>query len=189
MLFGIDTSGKIGEGNIYIAVVEHKNTNFVSLLRDIVRKRHRALASRRRFKAAELTENELAWAARNFDSNYSASFMGISTFSKLRDVLHTSKNWKLKILAASIFLTCGNKVNTDDMVLVDRDYSEDVMEHLFNYMKLLFQAKEKKPIIETGSSFNEIITRADIIAGCARKGKVKPRELKEKEILTLVRML
>jgi len=189
MLFGVDTSGKIGEGNIYIAVVEHRNSNFLPLLRDVVRKRHRALASRKRVKGSELTEKELDWIVKNFDSRFSASFIGINAFSNLRDNLLATKDWKLKILASAIFLTSKNAVNSDDVILVDRDYSEDVMERLFSYLKMLFKINGKNPIFETGTSFNDAITKADLIARCARKGKIKMREFKQVEIIRLVRML
>lgn len=188
MLFGVDTSGKIGEGNIYIAVVEHRNTDFMPLLRDVVRKRHRALAERRRIKASELTENELGWISRSFDSGYSASFIGINTFSGVRGRMMAFKNWKLKVLASAIFLTCPRSLKNEDVILVDRDYSENVMSDVFRYMRLLFEINGKKPIIEAGTSFNEVIAKADLIAGCARRGKVKTRELKEKDIMETARI-
>ncbi|MCX6815204.1 MAG: hypothetical protein NTY20_06160 [Candidatus Aenigmarchaeota archaeon] len=141
MLFGIDASGKIGEGNIYIAVVEHKNTDFISLLRDVVRKRHNALASRRRIKASALTENEFECISKNFDSPYSVSFIGINSFFHLRNKMRDYKHWKFKILASAIFLTCDRMVKTGDVILVDRDYTEDVMSVLFKYMKLLFEVR------------------------------------------------
>lgn len=59
MLFGVDTSGKIGEGNLYIAVVRHKDSDFMKHLRERVSRRNRAVSVRRRIKASSLKEDEL----------------------------------------------------------------------------------------------------------------------------------
>lgn len=189
MLFGIDSSGKIGEGNLYVGVVEYKSSNFTTLLRNKVRKRHKALASRRRIKASSLTKKELEWVKKSFDSNYSGIVLTRSTFSELKEKLSNMSDWKFKVLAAVIYISCKDMVKSGDVILIDRDYSENVMKRLFLYVKRFFEIEKKKVVIESGTSFNEVIENADLIAGCIRRKIIKTREVRTKKIIKLVKIL
>lgn len=189
MLFGIDTSGKIGEGNLYIAVVRHKDSDFMKLLREKVRKRHRALASRRRIKASSLRKEELSWVADNFDTMFSCSVVTISDFSRLRDNLMHISNWKFKILSCAIYLTCKDMIKARNVLLIDRDYSENVMRKVFDYTKFFFMLSKRDIIAESGDSFNDTVAKADLIAGCGRKGVIIPKKLSTVKINSLVKML
>lgn len=189
MLFGVDTSGKIGEGNLYIAIVRHKDSDFMERLREKVSKRNRAVSVRRRIKASSLKEDELQWVSRNFNSDFSCHALTISDFSNIRKNILSVGNWRFKALSCVIYLACKNHVKSDDVILVDRDYSENVMKKIFEYVKFLFKYHGKQVIVESGDSFNEIIAKADLIAGCGRKNVIKPRKIEIKEIIKLVRLL
>src|SRR3990167_2856150 len=164
MLFGIDTSGKIGQGSLYISIVENRQTSILDDLRKKVEKRHMALASRRRIKASNLNSVELNWFIENFGSKYSCSYLSIGAFSFLRNKFMRVKNWQFKILACTFYLAMKKNVKDGDVVLIDRDYSEDVMKLLMKYLHLIMDYSGKINIaIETGTSFNEVIVFADMI--------------------------
>lgn len=189
MLFGVDTSGKIGEGNLYIAVVGHKDSDFMKQLRERVSARNKALSSRRRVKASSLKEDELSWVSQKFNSDFSCSALKISDFSEVRKRIFYLNNWKFRALSCAIYLVCKNHVKSGDVVLIDRDYSENVMKNIFEYVRILFKSHGKEVIVESGDSFNETVAKADLIAGCGRKGVIKPHKIDPKEILKLVKLL
>ncbi len=189
MLFGVDTSGKIGEGNLYIAVVKHKDSNFMKLLREKISKRHRALASRRRIKSSSLKKEELSWVIENFDTDFACSVLTIADFSKLRKELMRISNWKFKVLACAIYLTSRDIVKSNDVLLIDRDYSSGVMMKIFEYLKFFFKLSGKVIIAESGNSFNETIAKADLIAGCGRRKVITPKKLSTLKIKRLVKLL
>lgn len=189
MLYGIDTSGKIGEGNLYVAIVRHEETNIMDKLRVKVRRRHKGLSSRRRIKASYLTRDELGWLLKNFRSIHDGVILSISAFSNIKKRASHIKSWKIKALAAAIYLAGRRIIKSGDVVLVDRDYSEDVMKSLFNYLSQLFKADEKDVTFESCTSFNEVIAKADLIAGCMRRDVIKPRKISPKEIIRLSKSL
>jgi hypothetical protein len=174
---------------LYIAIVRHEETNIMALLREKVRKRHRGLADRRRIKASDLIEHELIWLINNFKPRYDGIALTISDFSDIKENTSYIKDWKIKILASAVYLTCRDLVKSGDVILIDRDYSENVMKNLFNYLELLFRTEGKKVVIESGTSFNEVIAKADLIAGCLRGGVIRARKAPIKEITRLVKML
>jgi len=179
MLFGLDTSGKVGQGSLYISIVENRYIDILSDLRKKIRKRHVALASRRRIKSNTLNDIELKWFIENLKSSHSSCYLSISAFSELRSKFMHIKNWKFKILACTFYLASKNLVNKNDVILIDRDYSEDVMRDLLRYLKRLFEYNSKNDIIlDVGTSFNDVITLADIIAGCSKKNIAKCVEIK-----------
>jgi len=186
MLFGVDTSGKIGEGNLFIAAVKHENTDFMGKLREMIAKRHRGLSGRRRIKASFLNDKELAFVAHNIRSQHEGSVLTISDFSEIRKNVCNLRDWKIKSLAAAIYMSSKRIVKNGDVVLVDRDYSEDVMKNLLAYLKTMFASDGKNVTMESGTSFNEVIAKADLIAGCLRKGTIKPNKINVKEITRLV---
>lgn len=98
-------------------------------------------------------------------------------------------NWRFKALSCVIYLASKNHVKSGDVILIDRDYSEDVMKKIFEHVKFLFKYHGKQVIVESGDSFNEIIAKADLIAGCGRKNVIKPHKIEIKEIIKLVRLL
>jgi hypothetical protein len=189
MLFGVDTSGKIGEGNLYMAVVRHKDSDFMKLLRERVSKRNRAMSLRRRIKASSLKEDELRWVSQNFNSGFSCYALTISDFSEIRKAVLSARDWKFKTLSSLIYITCRNYTKNGDVLLIDRDYSEDVMKTVFGYVKAIFKMHGIDVIVESGDSFNEIIAKADLIAGCCRKNVIKPHEVETKEIIRMIRLL
>jgi len=189
MLYGVDTSGKIGEGNLYIAIVRHEETDIMNILRDKVRRRHRGLSSRRRIKASYLTRDELGWVVNNFKSRHDGVVLSIPDFSDIKKHVSHFKSWKIKVLASAIYLGCRRIVKTGDIILVDRDYSENVMKNLFDYLGCLFKSDKKNVVIESGTSFNEVIAKADLIAGCMRRNVIKPRKISIKEIIRLAKLM
>jgi len=190
MLFGVDTSGKIGQGNLYLSVVEYKQTDIMEKLREKVSKRHMALASRRRIKATDLKESELKWFVDNFLLKYSASILSISSFSALRKEMLNVKDWKFKTLASSIYFSSKNLIRNNDVLLIDRDYSENVMKSILAYTRTLFEKLDRKNVIvEVGTSFNEVIAIADIVAGCAKRKQVDCKKLKPKDLAEILRSL
>jgi hypothetical protein len=190
MLFGVDTSGKIGQGNLYVAAIEYQKTDILADLRTKVAKRHKALASRRRMKASELNDNEKKWFIDNFSLNYSSSCLSIPVFSQLRCKFMYIKNWRFKILASAIYLTLKNRVKDSDVILLDRDYSEDVMKHLKRCIEFLFSLDNKHDVVvDVGTSFNEVIALADLVAGCSSHRIAKFKELQLREIEDMVRLL
>lgn len=189
MLLGVDTSGKIGQGNLYIAIVKHRDSDFMKLLREKIRKRNKAIASRRRIKASSLNKEELLWVAKNFDTYFTCSVLTISDFSKLRKELMSISNWKFKILSCVIYVTCRDKVKSNDVLLIDRDYSHNMMKRIFEYLKFFFKLSKKNIIAESGDSFNETIAKADLIAGCGRNKIITPTKLSTGKIKRLVKLL
>lgn len=187
MLFGVDTSGKIGEGNLYIAIVGHEKTDIMHIIREKLNKRHGGLASRRRIKASTLKDDELDLVVKNIKHGYEGVVLTISDFSEIKKRASCIKDWKIKALAAAIYLCSRRIVKKSDVVLVDRDYSEDVMKNLFSYMKTLLSGEGKDVVFESGTSFNEVIGKADLIAGCLRRGRIRPRKIEVKEIVRLVK--
>jgi len=183
MLFGIDTSGKIGEGNLYIAIVAHEKDDLMSALRERLNKRHGGLASRRRIKASTLNDSELDFVAKNVRHGYDGALLSISDFAEVKKKTSNISNWKIKTLAAAIYLCSRRIVKMSDVVLVDRDYSEDVMKNIFSYLKVLFKRDGKDVVFESGTSFNEVIGKADLIAGCLRRGRINPRKIEVKELI------
>jgi len=186
MLFGIDTSGKIGEGNLFIATVKHENTDVMDKLREMIAKRHRGLSGRRRIKASSLNHKELAFAAANIKSQYGGAVLTISDLSEVRKSVCNIRDWKIKSLAAAVFLSARKIVRNGDVVLVDRDYSEDVMRNLLAYLKTIFASEGKNIAVESGTSFNDVIAKADLIAGCLRKSVIKPGKIQAKDVIKLV---
>lgn len=187
MLFGVDTSGKIGQGTLYISIVEDGKTSVLSELRKKIEKRHLALASRRRIKASNLNQLELKWFIDSLPLNYDSSCLSISTFSKLRKRFMNVKNWKIKILACAVYITSRRIVANDAVILIDRDYSEDVMKNLIKYIGLFFEYFDtNRVVVDVGTSFNEVIALADIVAGCSKRSVMTCREIKYEEIEKLM---
>lgn len=185
-LIGVDTSGKIGEGNLFIAAVEYRKTDFLERLRKKVRKRNPGIASRRRIKANELNDIELQWIARNFNANYNSTNLPITGYASLKRNLLRVPAWKFKTLAAAIFLTAQELTKEGDVMLIDRDYSENVMPLVLENVKVLFEKGNKHVIVESGTSYNEVIALADLIAGCSRRKAVQAKELNAEEILKVL---
>jgi hypothetical protein len=113
----------------------------------------------------------------------------IPDFSELRKRISYLNNWKFKVLSCAIYLSCKNHVKSGNVILIDRDYSENVMKTIFGYVRILFKTHGNEVIVESGDSFNETIAKADLIAGCGRKGVIKPHRIEPKEILKLVKLL
>ena len=61
MLIGVDTSGKIGQGNLFTVAVVYEKSEMMNGLRKRISKRHPGLANRRRIKASDLKKDELEW--------------------------------------------------------------------------------------------------------------------------------
>jgi len=189
MLYGVDTSGKIGEGSLYIAIVRHEETGIMNILRDKVRRRHKGLSSRRRIKASYLTKDELGWVLKNFKSRHDGVALSIPDFSDIKKHASHIKSWKIKVLAAAIYLAGRRIIKSGDVVLIDRDYSGDVMKSLLYYLRSLFAADKKEVTFESGTSFNEVIAKADLIAGCMRRNVIMPRKTSVKEVIRLAKSI
>ena len=189
MLIGVDTSGKIGEGNLFAAAVVFEKSDIMVKLREKVAKRHQALANRRRIKASDLKKNELEWFKENLNLKYSGITLGISDFVLIKKAVCDLQDWKIKTLASLFFMLCGNTAKTNDVILIDRDYSEKVMDNIIKYVTYLFNKTKRKVIVEVGTSFNEVIAEADLIAGCMRKKIIRSKNLNTKELISLVKIL
>jgi len=87
------------------------------------------------------------------------------------------------MLGHIIFELIRQKASNKDVVLIDRDYDVVRMKYLCEVVRALAKQVCLDIFVETGTSFNDAIALADLIAGCARKKIIKSREISTKKII------
>jgi len=182
MIIGVDSSGKIGS-TMYIAAVflDHDET-VLKQLRKKVKSRHLALASRRRIKANALRKSELDFVRQTIKSNYEIIKLPATQYRVLKQKSKNVPRWKFAMLSHIIFELIKKNIHNKDVILIDRDYDIVRMKYLCERIMSLAKQAGLDIFVETGTSFNDAIALADLVAGCARKKVIKSKELSTKKI-------
>jgi hypothetical protein len=178
MIVGVDTSGKIKQAPLYVAIVRLDRKD--DAIRKVIKKagaRKSVLLSRRSVKAVDLTEDELKFFMQNLKNPYAVSVLTVGKLRGFVNVFRNVRNWRYKLLAAQIHFTSERYVVPSDVVVIDRDYTSVVMDELCNCVKRLFKADGKEVHVLVGSRYTEdAIALADLVAGSARKSAVLARK-------------
>lgn len=70
-----------------------------------------------------------------------------------------------------------------DVILIDKDYDYWKMKVLLHSVKLLYRKEKNLYVdVEVGTSFNEIVSLSDLIAGLGRLKILAPRKITEKAL-------
>ncbi|VVB95541.1 Uncharacterised protein [uncultured archaeon] len=184
MLIGIDTSGKIGQLPIGFGAVKLVNSGILDEIKTKAGKRKKILTRRRRIKAADLVEEEIEYSVSRINMPKSSTLLKSEEYRILKDEHYYIKDWKFKLLASCIHYIASDITNEHDVVLIDKDYGLEQMKNLCHHVERLFVALDKKHItVDIGTSYNEVIGLADLIAGaCKRNHCHCSKELRLEEI-------
>ena len=182
---GLDTSGRLGQFPVVIACVKlEKRISILNDLRNKVRKRHRALSSRRVIKARDLTDEELRWFVRRINFPFAVMKVTSNDFQKIKKKYRMRKNWDFKFLGACYYHVISRLYSKDvKEIFIDRDYVKSTMLIILRTVTNLFSLKEEVPHISVSSSINSEIQFADLIAGTYRRLRLKSKLIRFDEKL------
>ena len=187
MLFGLDTSGKVGQCTMYIAVVkaDKNDDKFQETVRSIVLPRHKGLATRRKIKSSDLTRNEREKICKLINkSDYFLRELTSDTCRKLTKKYRYASQLEVKLFASCVHITCHHEVKDGDVILIEREYSnEEQLTSLTKFVEILFKEINKINVhVEIGLSISPTIDKADKIAGCGRSNIINAEPITEKEL-------
>ncbi len=182
---GLDTSGRLGQFPVVIACVKlEKKISILNDLRNKVRKRHRALSSRRVIKARDLTDEELRWFMRRIKFPFAVMKITSKDFQRIRKKYGMRKNWDFKFLGACYYHVISKLYSKNvEKILIDRDYVKSTMLIILRTVTNLFSLKEEVPHISVSSAMNSEIQLADLIAGTYRRLRLKRKLIRFDEKL------
>jgi hypothetical protein len=174
-VIGLDTSGRLGQFPVVIACVKlEKKTFILDELRNKIRRRHKALSSRKVIKARDLTNDELRWFIKRIDFPFVVMIITSKDFQEITKKYGTRKNWDFKFLGACYYNLLSELYDKNvKKILIDRDYVKSTMLTILRTITNLFSLEEEIPNISISSSLDLEIQLADLIAGAFRR--VKPR--------------
>lgn len=184
MLIGIDTSGKIGQLPIGFGAVKLVNGGILDEIKAKAGERKKILTRRRRIKASDLVEQEIEYSFSHISMPKSSTLLKSEEYRILKEKYSTIKDWKFKLLASCIHFIACDITEEHDVILIDKDYGLEQMKNLCHYVKRLFSILDEKNItVDIGTSYNEVIGLADLIAGACKKNRGRcSKELRPEEI-------
>ncbi len=172
-MIALDTSGKLSQFPIVVVAVKTGKTKIMDALREKVSKRHKGLASRRRIKSSDLTDNELKWFLGNVDFPFRAVQCSGEQYTSFKAVYQDRKKWDFEFLAFCYFFAISGLAKRKEEVILDKDYDEKSMIFLISRLKDIFKKFENLEIdIRIADERNEYVALADLIAGTARRGMI-----------------
>lgn len=178
-MLALDTSGKIGQFPLIVAVANVEKTAIIKELREKIMKRHKGLAARRRIKSSDLTDEELTWFLSRVDVPFRVVECDSLQYSAFRSVYGPKPKWKFVYLMLSYYSSLQPFTKTERMnILLDKDYDKKSMEFVSDELKKILKKWDNaNASVHLAESDDEHIAIADIIAGAARRGltgSVKP---------------
>lgn len=184
MLIGIDTSGKIGQLPIGLGAVKLVSSGILDEIKAKAGERKKILTRRRRIKASDLVEQEIEYSFSRINMPKSSTLLKSEEYRILKEEYYYIKDWKFKILASCIHYIANNITDEHDVILIDKDYGLEQMKNLCHYVgRLFFVLDEKHITVDIGTSYNEVIGLADLIAGACKKNQGRcSKEMKLEEI-------
>jgi len=184
MLIGIDTSGKLGQLPIGLGAVKLVKSGILDEIKAKAGKRKKILTRRRRIKAADLVGQEIDYSLYLIDMPKSSTLLKSEEYRLLKNKYSSAKDWKFKVLASCIHFIASDITEENDVVLIDKDYGLEQMKNICHYVGRLFLSFNEKHItVDIGTSYNEVIGLADLIAGACKKNQIRcSKELKLEEI-------
>ncbi|MCK4405649.1 MAG: hypothetical protein KAV43_03990 [Hadesarchaea archaeon] len=187
MIVGIDTSGKIDQLPMWIGVVRPMQRGILDNLRKSVGGRAPVLLARRRLDGKYLNQEEIETLKKNV--NLSSKVLRAPAYASCIWDFRSLHDPKVRILASAILLTLRNlRVQEEDVILIDKDYDYDKMRFLCSSVAFLLRKFEGKDLnVEVGTSYNESIGLADIVAKLARLGRLHADELGTDELKDIMR--
>lgn len=173
-MLALDTSGKIGQFPLIVAVANVEKTDIMKELRGKIMKRHEGIAARRRIKSNDLTDEELQWFMSRVDVPFRAVDCDSLQYRAFRSLYGSKPKWKFVYLALSYYssfqpFTKDGKID----VLLDKDYDMKSMNFICAELeKILKKWDSVAASVRLAEGDDERIAVADIIAGAARRGLV-----------------
>ncbi|MDI6721377.1 MAG: hypothetical protein QMD85_03235, partial [Candidatus Aenigmarchaeota archaeon] len=168
-----------GQFPLIVAVANVEKTNIMKELREKIMKRHKGLASRRRIKSNDLTDDELQWFMSRLDIPFRAVDCDALQYRSFKSVYGSKPKWKFVYLALSYYSSIQPFIrDCKTNILIDKDYDTKSMKFMCTELeKILKKWDNVAASIRLAESGDECVALADIIAGAARRGltgSVKP---------------
>ena len=138
-MLALDTSGKISQFPIIVAVAKAEKIKIISELREKVRKRHKGIACRKRIKSSDLTNNELNWFMNKIDFPFRVVECDAFQYRTFKSLYGVKKKWKFVFLTLGYYLTISGLVKNEEEILLDQDYDKNSMDFIIikvNYSQL-----------------------------------------------------
>lgn len=186
MIIGVDTSGKIGDFPLYVSAVKMKSP-ILEDLKKSVGKRKLVFLTRRKLDARYLNNSEVELLLQSID--YSLYLMSSNIFSSVLKRFRYLSEPRYKIASSAIYIALKSVVMERDVVLVDKDYDYGIMRIICSTVKILFKRSGLNVEIEVGTSYNEVIALADIVAKLGRIGRLKAKRLEEEMLSSEIEIL
>ncbi|KXB00437.1 hypothetical protein AKJ42_00670 [candidate division MSBL1 archaeon SCGC-AAA261C02] len=177
MIFGVDTSGKINQLPMWVGVVKPKRRGILEELKKSVARRKPVISARRRLNGRYLNQGEIEKLVEN--TSFSVGLLRAPVYASCLRNFRSLHDPKVRVLASVIFLTLKDlPIREEDVILVDKDYDYDKMRFLCSSIGFLLRKFEGKNLdVEVGTSYNESIGLADIVAKLGRLGKLQASEM------------
>lgn len=184
MLIGIDTSGKLGQMPMSLGAVKLIRNGLLDKIKAKAGERKKILTRRRRIKATDLIYQEVDYSISLIDMPKSSTLLRSEDYRLLKEKYSSIKDWKFKILASCIHFIACDITKIDDVILIDKDYGLEQMKNICHYVRRLFFCLDEKNItVDIGTSYNEVIGLADLIAGACKKNRSRcSKQLRLEEI-------
>lgn len=170
-MLALDTSGKLNDFPIVVAVSKVDKNQSINELREKIRNRNAGIASRRRIKSNDLTDEELEWFLNRIDFPFRVVECDSLQYRTFKLLYQQRRMWKFEFLAFLYYACVSGLAKDNEEILIDKDYDSASMEFLENMLKTLLlknNIKIKISIVEK----DDAIVAADLIAGAARRGLV-----------------
>ncbi len=182
MIIGIDTSGKLNQLPMWVAAVKQMRGGLLEELKKSVGKRLPIVLRRRRLDGKYLNQKEIETLKRGIV--FSVAVLRSPVYGSCLKNFRYFRDPEARLLASVIFLTLKNlELRNEDVVLIDKDYDYNKMRFLCSSVSfLLRKLRRENPSVEIGTSYNESIGLADIVAKLARLGKLPAIEIDRHEL-------
>lgn len=189
-MLALDTSGKLNDFPIVVAVSKVDKTKIINELREKVRKRSAGIASRRRIKSSDLTDEELEWFINRIDFPFKAvecdslQYRTFKLHENLTDFRHAEmlrfscilyqqrKKWKFEFLSLLYYAGISGMAKSDEEILIDKDYDSVSMQFIEVMLKDLMLKWNNIHVKISIAEKDDAIVAADLIAGAARRGLI-----------------
>jgi len=184
MLIGIDTSGKIGQLPLALGAIKLIKSGALDGIKAKAGERKKILTRRRRIKATDLVRQEINYSFSRINMPRSSTLLKSEEYRLLKEIYSNIRDWKFKLLASCIHFIACDITEENDVVLIDKDYGLEQMKNICHYVERLFFILDRKHITaDIGTSYNEVIGLADLIAGACKKNRSRcSKELRIEEI-------
>jgi len=168
----LDTSGKLSDFPIIVAVSKVNKTQIIGELREKVRKRSAGIASRRRIKSSDLTDEELEWFINRIDFPFKVVECDSLQYRAFKLLYQQRKKWKFEFLSLLYYAGISGMAKSDEEILIDKDYDSVSMQFIEVMLKDLMLKWNNIHARISIAEKDDAIVAADLIAGAARRGLI-----------------